>query len=282
VTGWGAAARVFADEPALTGAHQVDHVARLARVATRTQVTARSSGVAFVSLVGCLPLGRVGVTLHPWVALDDPPSGRQTMKTTHWTMAPLGALAVTVAILLAGCGGGPNAAPSTSPATASAEASVAAMPSPEASPASSTPASEDSVSPDSSEIQAKGAVTGGGTVLVVDDSRTGRLIVCRQLKSLGFGCAEASDGLQGLAAAGQGGYVAIITDWYMPNLGGLDMTRQLRAQGVTTPIIAVVDATLPDIQEAVSAGMSDVLLKPFPTEVLRSALQQVLAASASG
>lgn len=197
-------------------------------------------------------------------------------------MAPPRAVVVTVAILLAGCGGGPNAAPSTSPATASAGASIAAMPSPEASPASSTTASEDSVSPDSSEVQAKGAVTGGGTVLVVDDSRTGRLIVCRQLKSLGFGCAEASDGLQGLAAAGQGGYVAIITDWYMPNLGGLDMTRQLRAQGVTTPIIAVVDATLPDIQEAVTAGMSDALLKPFPTEALRSVLQQALAASASG
>jgi CheY-like chemotaxis protein len=47
----------------------------------------------------------------------------------------------------------------------------------------------------------------------------------------------------------------------MPNLGGLDMTRQLRAQGVTTPIIAVVDATLPDIQEAVTAGMSDALFE---------------------
>ena len=207
------------------------------------------------------------------------------MKTTPWMVASLGALAVTGAVLLAGCGGGSTAAPSlppAPPATAAAEVSVAAVPSPEASPASSTPASEAAVSPESTGVQARDAVIGGGTVLVVDDSRTGRLVVCRQLKSLGFGCAEASDGLQGLAAAGQGGYAAIITDWYMPNLGGLDMMKQLRAQGVTTPIIAMGDVALPDIQEAVTAGMNDFLFKPFPTEVLGSALQQVLAASSSG
>ena len=94
------------------------------------------------------------------------------------------------------------------------------------------------------------------------------------LNSLGYQCAEASDGQEGLEKAEQETFAAILVDWMMPNVNGVDMTKALRARGVTTRIIIMTsEADSSRIIEATVAGADTYLLKPFTIEDLENSLR---------
>ncbi len=183
------------------------------------------------------------------------------MDMTCRMVAVVGSLAMTGTILLAGCGGGSTAA--TAPTPGGSASSV-----PSSAASGPTEALEPAV------IEAKGADVGSGRILVVDDSRAVKLIGCRMVNALGYQCAEASDGQEGLEKAEQETFAAILVDWMMPNVNGIDMTKELRARGVKTRIIIMTSETNSSrIIEALMAGAETYLLKPFTIEDLENSLR---------
>jgi two-component system chemotaxis response regulator CheY len=117
-------------------------------------------------------------------------------------------------------------------------------------------------------------------VLVVDDSGTMRKIILRSLNALGVtDVVEAADGADGLEAFKQNQFDVVLTDWNMPRMTGLELLKAIRATESTVPVILITtEAEKGRVLEAVQAGVSDYLVKPFETEGLRKKLQKFVAA----
>ena len=113
-------------------------------------------------------------------------------------------------------------------------------------------------------------------VLVVDDSGTMRKIIIRSLNAEGFtDVVEAADGNEGLAAFQSGSFDLVMTDWNMPNKTGIELTRDIRATGSTVPIYMITtEGEKSRVLEAIQAGITDFLVKPFTAEALREKLQK--------
>ena len=110
------------------------------------------------------------------------------------------------------------------------------------------------------------------TVLYVEDNEFNRKIVRQLLVSTSYRLVEANDGEQGVAAAIDKKPDVILMDVQLPNLSGLDATRQLRQEPTTAeiPIIIVTSFAMSgDDVKAKEAGASAYLAKPYsPRELL--------------
>ena len=118
--------------------------------------------------------------------------------------------------------------------------------------------------------------------LVVDDSVTMRRIVTNSLKNLGYdNFIEASDGKEALAKLGiDKGLNFVITDWNMPVLSGLELTKAIRNDPSTErmPILMVTTRGVKDdIIEALQAKVNNYIVKPFTPQVLKEKIDQILA-----
>jgi two-component system, chemotaxis family, chemotaxis protein CheY len=120
--------------------------------------------------------------------------------------------------------------------------------------------------------------------LVVDDSATMRRIVVNSLKRIGFeSFVEAEDGREALDSF-DGSIDFVITDWNMPNMGGLDFVKALRGspEGKNVPILMVTTRSVrEDIVQAAQAGVNNYVVKPFTPQVLRDKIDAVLGTGAS-
>lgn len=118
--------------------------------------------------------------------------------------------------------------------------------------------------------------------LVVDDSATMRRIMVNALKTIGYAdIVEAGDGQEALTKC-DGSIQMVITDWNMPNMGGLDLVKSLRGSPETAkvPILMVTTRSVKeDILQAVEAGVSSYILKPFTPQVLKEKLDQIATTS---
>ncbi len=118
-------------------------------------------------------------------------------------------------------------------------------------------------------------------VLVVDDFATMRRIVKGVLKQLGFSnIIEAEDGNAALGELKKEKFGLIVSDWNMPNMSGLDLLRAVRGDTdlKTIPFIMVTaEGQKENVIEAVKAGVSNYIVKPFTPETFGEKLQKVLA-----
>ncbi|ASC70452.1 DNA-binding response regulator [Halomicronema hongdechloris C2206] len=74
----------------------------------------------------------------------------------------------------------------------------------------------------------------------------------------------ASDGDKGLVLAQGGGYDLLILDWMLPQLNGVEICRQVRSQGDSTPVLFLTAKdTVDDRVAGLDAGGDDYLVKPF-------------------
>ena len=109
-------------------------------------------------------------------------------------------------------------------------------------------------------------------VLVVDDSRTTRMIMARALRSLGCEVLEADDGEQALALLAAAGAVdLVVTDLHMPKLDGYGLIRALRAadRHADVPILVASSSSgAGDLRPARDAGANGHLRKPFTAEAI--------------
>lgn len=111
------------------------------------------------------------------------------------------------------------------------------------------------------------------TCLVVDDSRVIRKVARRILEDLGFHVEEAADGLEALAACRKQLPEAILLDWNMPVMSGIDFLRQLRKEKDGDRPVVVFCTTENDvdhISEALRAGANEYIMKPFDGDIVQS------------
>ncbi len=103
-----------------------------------------------------------------------------------------------------------------------------------------------------------------------------RRIIIRSLEAIGVsGAAEAGDGHEGLAKFQAGKFDLVLTDWNMPGKTGPELARDIRQTGSTVPIIMITtEAERARVVEAIQAGVSDYLIKPFQADALREKLNR--------
>lgn len=115
--------------------------------------------------------------------------------------------------------------------------------------------------------------------LIVDDSRSMRMILGRVLRELGVETLEAGNGLEALEAlTAQTKPDVVLVDWHMPEMNGLEFVRAARAQPrlLMLPIMMVTsEAEEALIQQALDAGASEYLMKPFTAESVRMKLEMI-------
>ncbi|HOM16044.1 MAG TPA: response regulator [Thermoguttaceae bacterium] len=113
-------------------------------------------------------------------------------------------------------------------------------------------------------------------VLVADDSSTMRKIILRSLEAVGVKDAvEAADGNEAVALFQPGVFNLVLTDWNMPGKSGIEVVQAIRAQDPKVPIIMVTtEAEKGRVMQAIQAGVSDYLVKPFTADVLREKLEK--------
>lgn len=118
---------------------------------------------------------------------------------------------------------------------------------------------------DALQIHRAGPFTGAPRVLVVEDHPELRRFVADVL-SPRFEVVAVSDGVAALEHASERRPDVIVTDVMMPKMGGLELTRQIRAREVTkdVPILLVTARGEPqDVIEGFDAGADDYIVKPF-------------------
>ncbi len=117
--------------------------------------------------------------------------------------------------------------------------------------------------------------------LIVDDSSTMRRIITNALTKIGqTDIVEAGNGKEAMEKMGVGGIDFILTDWNMPEMSGLEFVKAVRAKAdwVKIPILMVTtNAVQDEVVEAVKAGVTDYLVKPFQPDTLKTKIESVLA-----
>ena len=111
--------------------------------------------------------------------------------------------------------------------------------------------------------------------LIVDDSRFVRGYLRGLLEEKGIECAEAADGQAGMDQLNSGdSFDLALVDWNMPVMNGLEMLKQLRAEGYGDIKVMMVttEAENDFILRALDAGADEYLMKPFDDEALTEKL----------
>lgn len=109
--------------------------------------------------------------------------------------------------------------------------------------------------------------------LVVDDSRIVRLVARRILEDLSFLVLEAADGQVALDICREEMPTAILLDWNMPMMNGLQFLRALRSMpGGDEPkvVFCTTESGMARIQDAISAGADEYIMKPFDSDLIES------------
>ena len=119
-------------------------------------------------------------------------------------------------------------------------------------------------------------------ILVAEDSRTVRRLVCTRLVADGYDVIEAEDGEQALALALSERPAALVLDKVMPKLDGFEVVRQLRGRDETeaVPIVMLTEHTAEeDVLDGLSLGVDEYMPKPFSPRELSLRLGRILARS---
>jgi two-component system chemotaxis response regulator CheY len=117
--------------------------------------------------------------------------------------------------------------------------------------------------------------------LIVDDSKAMRMIVTRVLRQAGYGDSiirEAADGVEALAAVREERPDLVLSDWNMPEMNGIDLLRNLRAEECDVPFGFVTSESTPEMREqAIEAGAQFLVAKPFTPDAFQEVLTAVVA-----
>lgn len=114
--------------------------------------------------------------------------------------------------------------------------------------------------------------------LVVDDSRVVRKVAQRITKDMGFTCSEAKDGQEAYAFCQNDMPDAIILDWNMPIMSGIEFLEKLRALdngGHAKVFVCTTENDTDYITRALHAGADEYIMKPFDSEIIASKFEQL-------
>lgn len=116
-------------------------------------------------------------------------------------------------------------------------------------------------------------------ILIVDDFATMRRIMKNILKQIGFSnITEADDGTTAYEELKKGQFDMIISDWNMPKMTGLDLLKKVRSdedlKGLPF-LMVTAEAQKQNVIEAVQAGVSNYVVKPFTAEAITEKLEKI-------
>lgn len=123
------------------------------------------------------------------------------------------------------------------------------------------------------------------TILVVDDYSDNRHLLAAWLRAKGFKVVEAEDGKEGVLQANRSHPDLILMDLAMPELDGIEATRQIRQRSTfsRTPIFAITAYGTFDVnKDALAAGCNEVLAKPLDLESLLGKIKSALGSNSAG
>lgn len=114
--------------------------------------------------------------------------------------------------------------------------------------------------------------------LIVDDSQIIRRVARKIFEGFGFEVSEAENGQHAFEYC-QGNLPDIVLlDWYMPVMTGIDFLKKLRELDKGDKPIVIFCTEENDfnkIQEAISSGANEYIMKPFDSDIIQSKLLQV-------
>ena len=119
------------------------------------------------------------------------------------------------------------------------------------------------------------------SVLIIDDEEDIRKVLERRLKSDGFDVYSATDGPTGLKIANEKKPDAILLDWVMPKMNGLEVLSKLKQDERTRDIIVFMLTAknmMDDVLTAFANGADDYIPKPFDGAELGQRIRSMLRA----
>ena len=115
--------------------------------------------------------------------------------------------------------------------------------------------------------------------LVVDDSKTIRIIIKRILVGLGYEVCEACNGVEALKVLDCEPMVKLmLADWNMPEMNGLDLVKAVRRMPDYDSLKVLMVTTETEIEQmcqALEAGANEYVMKPFTKDILLEKLELV-------
>lgn len=114
--------------------------------------------------------------------------------------------------------------------------------------------------------------------LIVDDSRVVRKVARRILEEAGLECSEAEDGQKAYEACEREIPDAILLDWNMPVMSGIEFLEKLRQMpngNIPKVIFCTTENDMSFIQRAMQAGADEYIMKPFNNEIIETKLKQL-------
>ncbi|MGO1117840.1 response regulator [Rhodovibrionaceae bacterium A322] len=119
-------------------------------------------------------------------------------------------------------------------------------------------------------------------ILIVDDYKTMLRIIRNLLKQLGFdNVDEATDGAMALQKLRDKPYSLVISDWNMEPMSGLQLLKEVRADGKlqSLPFVMITaESKTENVIAAKQAGVTNYIVKPFNAATLKNKLTAVLGA----
>lgn len=115
-------------------------------------------------------------------------------------------------------------------------------------------------------------------ILVVEDDSSSRLLLKKILKKDNYEISLTSNGQQAWEALQKSEYDAVITDWMMPELDGLELINKIRKSIKPAPVIMMITALASQeaLDKALSAGADDFITKPIDVEDVKKRLENSL------
>ncbi|MCK4838484.1 MAG: diguanylate cyclase [Desulfobulbaceae bacterium] len=118
---------------------------------------------------------------------------------------------------------------------------------------------------------------GKGWLLVVDDDHDTLELLAICVKSFGFDCVKANDGLEAMGIMEKQSFSIVITDMMMPGVGGLDLLKHIKGHYPRTSVVVVTGYTGTfSYVDVIKAGASDFIVKPFNFDELEAKLNRIL------
>lgn len=116
------------------------------------------------------------------------------------------------------------------------------------------------------------------TCLIVDDSGVIRKVTRQIIEALSFATEEAENGQVALDKCKEKMPDFILLDWNMPVMNGMDFLlamRQLPNGDKPIVIFCTTENDIKHIQQAISAGANEYIMKPFDADIIRGKLEQL-------
>ncbi len=116
------------------------------------------------------------------------------------------------------------------------------------------------------------------TSLIVDDSRVIRKVARQIFESLDFSCEEAEHGQQAVDACQKSMPDVVLLDWNMPVMDGMEFLCALRKMpggGAPCVVFCTTENDMKHIQDAMTNGANEYIMKPFDADIVQSKLLQL-------